>query len=1192
MQISPCPNWASLQRIATAALVALFVCVAPAASQETVSGPLCLRTSFLEAVASGSAVQAKDILRRLTDRDAPYSKLYVVDSEGWCYTRKGGQVCPKPARLLIWRNRGQDLWFPIEPATSEQVEQQLLDKARQLGNKLNTSFENESGRDPTAYAEARIMLENFSGQTCLPPGYTLGPEMGLDSGVDDPLEVIAKPIADAQKAERATTEALKKLKEAEEREARCKAGDTAQCPSFEERQAAQGQFEAEVKELAKQTCAASASCGPDAPNDAQGEQEKQRSDSSDEGEGQAGSHNNPVKGSGGMLPAGAPPWLVDLLRMILAYFGIDQVVENGVLALYLIAPDMVNKLAAASAELSKDLDSDVLNEGFAAARQLYQLYNAVKGMSTDLNKLAKEADFKSVGKMVEAVAGRIDEMPDSLKNELQKSLQGDLANLAGALGKLDSLDLKDFEGVLQGDEAALDQLKRRIDQKAREHVQKTTVRALANEITRALKLPSGVAERALRSNSADFPNTLKQELIREGARQMNVDESALTNLMMSNPALQMRAAQELVADQATRALNQTLQKHGVTLQDMDELRTTLAQPTPQAMQELFNEHFPAQAAILKSAVDSANDPKSVAATEIKKVLRDQLSNDLSPAALDALLAGEPAATVIESELTARGLSGDVAIRETTRRIEAQLSSAIGEQVTLLPNDLPGWLQKRLSKPLTNEAMVDLVKETLASIQETSKRVTDAAPLGAAFGVGCSATAKQAKLEDFGAVKDKLKSQVRRIAERTSDALEAASDIEQFCDAAEPLIAATLTKLATRPAQIASEYSSASMLAALSWKASLSKANPAEAELLRRFTGNINLSQLAANSPEEAYGMLARVANERIELNPSWSQSSAAALTRLATNQELTRALYGGAKPDYPKAMKVLLAPMLARGAPLAGWELLLFGTSPAQRREAAYALITSHAITRPTGVQAIQSLRDVGACAQGATAVEVDTNGNVTRVCSFEAVLDYLFDQVSEGGRSVLLTRDVARELVQGRLTKGATLLLNRLICDKPERCDPKRAVEEVKVGLEKQLAVAQVTGQSLMGSLKPDQLKADLSEHKALIDTQIKAVTEQALQTDWCGGGPPAAELASCSGQGFVCYSSKLENAAVAALESCAASEAPSLTQSLTHSANVERLRKLLALKDCSRVMPNDPNDGTLNIDALIELCRSAAKS
>jgi hypothetical protein len=1180
-----------LRRIAATALVVLLASRTPAGAQEPDSGPLCLRTSFLDAVENGSAVQAKDILRRLTDREAPYTKLYIIDSESWCYTRKAGQVCPKAARLLIWRNRGQDLWFPIDPTSPEPVEQQLLDKARQLGSKLKISFERESTSDPTAYAEPRILLDNFSGQTCLPPGYTLGPEMGLESGVDNPLDVIAKPVADAEKAGREVADALKKLKEAEEREARCKGGETAQCPSLEERQAAQEQFEAQVKRLAEQTCAASASCGPDAPNKAQGEQGREKGDSgAEEGKEQAGSHNNPVKGSGGMLPAGAPPWLVDLLRMILAYFGIDQVVENAVLALYLIAPDMVNKLAAASAELSKDLDSDSLNQAFEAARQLYQLYNALKGMSADLNNLAKETDFKSVGKMVEAVAGRIDEMPDSLKKELQKSLQGDLANLAGALSNLDSLDLKDFEGVLQGDEAALDQLKRRIDKKAREHVQKTTERALAKEISRALNLPSGVAERALRSNSADFPNTLKRELIREGARQLNVDEGALTNLMMSKPALQTRAAQELVADQATRALNQTLQKNGITLQDMDDLRKTLAQPTPQAMQELFNERFPAQAALLKKAADAASDPKSLVATEAKRVLRDQLSNDLSPAALDALLAGKPAASVIESEMTARGLSGQAAIRETTRRIEAQLSAAVGEQVSLLPNELPGWLQKRLSEPLTDETMKDLVAETLVSIQATSNRVTEAAPLGAAFGVGCSATAKQAKLEDYGAVKDKLKTQVERIAGETSDALDAAGDITQFCHAAAPLIAAALTKLATTPAQIASEYGSAPLLAALSWKESLSKAKPAEAEVLRRFTGNINLSQIAGSSPEEAYGVLARIANERIQLDPSWSQSSAAALTRLTTNQELTQALYGGAKPDYPKAMKVLLAPMLVTGAPLAGWEQLLFGTSPAQRREAAYALITSHATTRPTGAQAIQSLRDAGACAQGATVVEIDANGVVTQVCSFEAVLDYLFDRASEGGRSVLVTKDIARELVQGRLTRGATLFVNRLICDKPERCDPARAVDQVKVGLEKQLAVAEVAGESLMGSLKTDQLKADLSEHKALIDTQIKAVTEQALQANWCGDSP-AAELASCSGRGFACYSNKLEDAAVAALESCAVSEVPSLTQSLTHSVNVERLRKLLALKDCSRVMPSDQKDGALNIDAVIERCRSAAK-
>lgn len=1183
---------ASLPRLAcmmATTLVSVLFGVSSASAHEYDVSPLCLKTSFLDAVVAANGAQAKDLLRRLTDPKGPYRELYVIDAQAWCYTSKADQVCPRAGRLLIWRNRGQDLWFPIEQ-TSEALEQQLLTDARQLGSKLNEAFSEESQRDPTAYTEPRILLDQFSGETCLPPGYSLGPEMGANADTDGPLEVIATPIAAAKAAQSIATNELKQLKEAEAREARCKAGDTAQCPTDEERKAAQAQFNSQVRELAEASCAAAARCGTERPAteataSASGEQDE--SGGKEEDSDSAASHSNPVKGSGGVLPAGAPPWLVDLVRMILTYFGIDQAVENAVLALYLIAPDIVNNLAETSAGLTKDLDSDALNSAFEAARQLYQLYNALQGMSADLNKVAKDANFSSVAEMVKTVAGRIDELPEPLKNDLQQSLQGDLKGLADTLGTLGSVDLKDFEAVLQGDEAALDQLKRRVDKKAREHVQKVTERAIAKEITRTLKLPPGIAERALRSNPADLTNTLKQELITEGARQMKVDATALKNFVASDAATQRRAVEVLVADHASRVVDETLKRQGVNLKDAQHLSDALAHPSANTLQPLLNERFPAQASLLTQAAQAARDPQSLASTQAKKALRQQLSSALSPAALDALLAGSSAAAVVDAELTARGLSGDAAIRDTTRRIEAQIAAVTGEQVRLLPEDLPSWLSSRLSRPLSDTDMKMLTDETLASIQQTAIRATAAAPLGAEFGVGCSATTMSARPEDFQVVKDGLKNQVQRITRQPAVALEAADTIATFCREARPMIAAALAELATAPAQIVSDGRSASLLVSMAWKESLAGARPADVETLRRFTGSVSVSQLAAATPEEAYANLSRLVSEQAARNPAWLGSEVSALARLSTNQAFADALYGSATPDYPRAMRIVMAPLLAQDAPLARWEPLLFGATLAQRRDAAYALLTTYGISAAQAQ--IHQLPATGTCEDHSMgAVEVDPTGSVGKLCSFDAVVEYLLDRVTAGGREVLVSKAVVRELAQGRLTQGASWFVKQLICERAEKCDPTRARQEIRASTQRDLAIKELAGQSLLSSL--DHLKADSLAHEVLIDEQIRKVASEALNTPWCGKRPPN-ELAACAGSGVMCYSNKLQDAAVIALEACAAPAVPTLSQSHASAVNIERLKKVLALGDCRRVMPGEQEGGVLSVDAVIDRCKRAVQ-
>jgi len=181
--------------------------------------------------------------------------------------------------------------------------------------------------------------------------------------------------------------------------------------------------------------------------------------------------------SSGLIPGGAA-WLGDLMRMVLAYFGLDQYAQFGLMALAMLAPELLEQIGELAEAVTAGLKSDSLDEFMSQAREIFMLAMAV---NTTMNSI--ETQFGGVDNFREALASTskvLQDMPPELRKELEKTMgvEGKIDELAKKATGLSELPISfDFTDPNMAQE--LGKLVREIaEKKAREEVQKFLVEEL------------------------------------------------------------------------------------------------------------------------------------------------------------------------------------------------------------------------------------------------------------------------------------------------------------------------------------------------------------------------------------------------------------------------------------------------------------------------------------------------------------------------------------------------------------------------------------------------------------------------------------------------------------------------------------------------------------------------------------------
>lgn len=1180
-------------------------------------------TTFAQSADVSVACVKPDFLERL--RSAPDSSwitaLREFNGSSWskhrdadlaCFTLKARQVCPSKGRFLIWRNRGHDIWVRLDGVGDASA---LRAQLEAIAPRLRLAFQEVSS---DGYAGAKIAVATFSGERCLPEGYALGSSDQGDTTLPvDPLRQVRELEAAAKELEKRGVELEGQRLDAEKREAACSSAASA-CTSEQERTKADASFTNEREQLAKEACSRSADCDPNTA-DTQG-QEKKKSDASE-----SGGAASKVKGSGGMLPPGAPPWLVDLLRMILTYFGVDQAVEGAALALFLLAPDLVNKAAEASAKLTQDFASDDLDKAFEAARQLYQLYNAVNSLSKGLEEAAKKSGFKSAGAMLQAVGGAIEDLPPSLKKELQGSISGDLAKFAKIANQIGSADLEDFKALASGDAQARALLRDRIEAKIRTEARKAVEAAAYGAIREKLNLPKGVLEAVAKSDRADVAASVKREVVAVAAHAIGVDPKELSRVISSGVptvASSQRIASQLVVGEIKKKIGEYA---GVT--DAQSVLSATANPSQSNIRRALERNSPSSLKALDEVLQAARDPKSAAYKAAQSEVEKRLKDTISSNALAALSSNAPIGEVLTHEIQARtGLSrsdlagqtpaSQLAARLTSARVseddrklvqaalaqlktarqdglesvlgplrarlmqqeEGRLRHAIGEavdaQVTVVSDTLPSWLKDEVWALAANpsEGKLKILEgKVLATLTSSVKRTS---PAGVEFAlvIGCTPDSGQLVPGEESVLIQRLGASLAKLI---PSAQFQTTSLNAFCLSARQAVGTWLKSISVAPLQVSMSGNATPLVSAIAFRSGLSSSPVASTRTLTDLASGRIVAGRSSDNVAEAFEAQAR------SLCPQTSTATGGNLCQrgkdelsrlisdaasLETSDALHKALFTGNSPDYVEASRAILRPLLRTGGQLEGLEGVLFGRDAAARRSAALGVINGVLATGATATKAA-SLPLEGRSCSAADGLRLRIASR--QICSLEDALSAILAERLKSLSSQVPGLD-AKDLVGlflGKQGLAKRLVLINICPGDIAGCSLQNAVVEIgkRVRSDESLRLAK-------GSIELDDL-GTTGKLDADVRSELRRVTASAVSK----ACPQASNRDVCSaGKETVCSLSAAPDLLTAAVAACPSAVGTELSTSVGASENLTKVQKYLKLADCARTsapggMPKD---------------------
>ena len=355
-----------------------------------------------------------------------------------------------------------------------------------------------------------------------------------------------------------------------------------------------------------------------------------------------GSSRTEVEGSGGILPAGAPPWLTDLTRMVLTYFGIDQLTEQLMMALYMVAPDLLNDLAEFSASYTKGLSNDDLDKVMEAARELYQLYNGLNNMAANLEASDGFAET------LKAVASSIDEMPPSVRAELTAAMGEDLQRLSQLATAAEGVDFDNLGDMFSEENQQL--LSQRVESELRREAKKAINNELIQFAQQSLPLKDEAIARILNGDMESAGKMIYEAAVNEVsediAEEIGLEPSEVRRIMGGDVDAVSSIARRRTEQEIERLVDSSgIGDAGEYVSDIQSFGTLTPEQKRRFIRDKAEEAFTAD---FKDSLGKARD----ALADPTKYVSDALADrpEISPDLAKQLASGKPIAEIVSREM--------------------------------------------------------------------------------------------------------------------------------------------------------------------------------------------------------------------------------------------------------------------------------------------------------------------------------------------------------------------------------------------------------------------------------------------------------------------------------------------------------------------------------------------------------------
>ncbi|EEE37358.1 hypothetical protein RKLH11_1194 [Rhodobacteraceae bacterium KLH11] len=278
------------------------------------------------------------------------------------------------------------------------------------------------------------------------------------------------------------------------------------------------------------------------------------SESSDSVSDKGGSKSASPSSSGdGVLPPAAPAWVSHVAQMILRAYGLEQYAQFGALALMMLAPDLMEELAAFSAELSAGLDNDDLNAVMKAINEAYKIGAMANSLFSSIENVAGEETF---GEALTTAVTEIRDMPPELRKELSEELGEDFENIAKVTSALSADNVEAISGVFS-EEATTEILWDEVTKLAEDKIEEVVVEAAIEKFQEetGLTMSPDVAAALYRGETDNVALALGKELLTQVAENAGLSAGDVDEILDGNiRSVGERKARQIVEAEISNAL--------------------------------------------------------------------------------------------------------------------------------------------------------------------------------------------------------------------------------------------------------------------------------------------------------------------------------------------------------------------------------------------------------------------------------------------------------------------------------------------------------------------------------------------------------------------------------------------------------------------------------------------------------------
>lgn len=456
-----------------------------------------------------------------------------------------GEYWPAAGHYVVWRNYTTDIWIRVAPLEADApavvrgqrtAREHTLNDAKETltGVLTKENLKCLYGKDVARYKPI-VFTYSADEDSRL--------ELGIESGSSD-----SEGSAIDQEKFKEFNEKLKKFGEDHKSE-EARKDQRVERAAYEPSAAAQV---AEKKARQEREAAQARSPAADSHSAKDGDSNSSESSDSDSDEGGSKSAS-PSSSGDGVLPPAAPAWISHVAQMVLRAYGLEEYAQFGALALMMLAPDLMEEIAAFSAELTAGLDNHDLNAVMKAINEAYKIGAMANSMFSSIQNVAGEETF---GDALTTAVTEIRDMPPELRKELSEELGEDFENIAKVTSALSADDVEAISGVFSEEatnEILWDEVAKLAEDKIEEVVVEAAIEKFQEET--GLTMSPDVAAALYRGETDNVAPALGKELLTQVAENAGLSAGDVDEILDGNiRSVGERKAQQIVETEISNAL--------------------------------------------------------------------------------------------------------------------------------------------------------------------------------------------------------------------------------------------------------------------------------------------------------------------------------------------------------------------------------------------------------------------------------------------------------------------------------------------------------------------------------------------------------------------------------------------------------------------------------------------------------------